>query len=833
MTHEVGQERLDPDITTYEPENMLVNYVRLAFRKLLRQKSFSALNIAGLSLGTVSCIVIMMFVAWERSYDEFRSPDIYRVAYHGFQNNVETEKSAQYVPAFAPAIKQDIPEVIDAVRLAHTGPFMADPVIQYGDKNFRENRIYFADPSFLTMFSYRMLTGSNEHALRQPSQVALSSSMAKKYFGAEEPLGKTITFHQGERGASELIVTGVFEDVPANAHFHTDFVISFSTLPFKLDTDWGWGNFYTYIKLAPGTAPSAVEGKIPALLHKYMGEYLDAEAKAGNRIQLSLQPIQAIHLDSRLWGEMEANGDRNTVNFLSIIAVFILLIAWVNYINFAIARSTENQKEISIRKISGSDRFQLMVQVIMESAVINLCSMIVSIGVIQAVLPLLKTFVELPEGLTFTTNHLMAVGALFIVCTLCSGLYPAYFISTLKPVLLLKTKVSRSAFSMNMNRVLIVFQFTASIVLIIGTVTIYRQLNFMRTQDTGLALDETLIVKGPAVKDSTYSSHLDFFYNAIDKLPGISAMAVSSSIPGQELHWGRPLHRSEDATNSIDATIVAVDERFFSLFNATFVAGNNFSDATTLNKDAIILNETAAKLLNDAKPADIVGQTIMWGENSGPQPKRVVGVVKDFHQQSLRKEVGPIVFTLKKYVYAPWAGEFYSFKIPAKNAAASIASIQQVWKEVYPANPFDYFFLNDFFNAQYKNDEQFGKIFSAFSTLAILIACLGLFGLTSYMTALRTKEIGIRKVLGSSALNLVQLLSKNFIILVLISFMLACPLAAYGMNQWLEQFAYRIPLSAWIFIVSGLLCLTVAILTVGLKSWKAANINPAQALQYE
>jgi putative ABC transport system permease protein len=811
---------------------MLVNYVRLAFRKLLRQKSFSALNIAGLSLGTVSCIVIVMFVAWERSYDEFRSPDIYRVAYHGFQNNVETGKSAQYAPALAPAIKQDIPGVTDAVRLVHTGPFMADPVIRYGDKNFRENRIYFADPSFLAMFSYKMLAGSDEQALRQPNQVALSLSTAKKYFGAEEPLGKTITFHQGEHGASELIVTGVFEDVPLNSHFHTDFIVSFSTLPFKLDTDWDWGNFYTYIKLAPGADPLLVEAKIPALLHKYLGKYLEADAKAGNHMQLSLQPIRTIHLDSRLWGELEVNGDRNTVNFLSIIAVFILLIAWVNYINFAVARSTENQKEISIRKISGSDRAQLMVQVMTESAVINLCSMIVSIAVIQVALPLLKIFVGLPEGLTFTTNHLVMVGALFIVCTLCSGLYPAYFISTLKPVLLLKTKVSRSAFSVNLNRALIVFQFTASIVLIIGTVTIYRQLNFMRTQDTGLSIDQTLIVKGPAVKDSTYSRSLDFFYNEMAKLQDISAMAVSSSIPGQELHWGRSFHRADDPVNSIGASIVAVDERFFSLFNATFAAGNNFSDGTTLNKDAIIFNETAVKLLNYANPADIIGQTIMWNEET-PQPRRVVGVVKDFHQQSLRTEVEPIVFTLKKYVYAPWAGEFYSFKIPANTAAASIASIQKVWKEVYPENPFDYFFLDDFFNAQYKNDEQFGKIFGAFSTLAILIACLGLFGLASYMTSLRTKEIGIRKVLGSSALCLVQLLSKKFVVLVLISFLLACPLAAYVMDQWLEQFAYRTPLSAWIFIVSGLLCLTVAILTVGLKSWKVANINPAQALKFE
>jgi putative ABC transport system permease protein len=813
---------------------MISTFIKLSLRKIWHDRSFSALSITGLSLATVSCTIIFLYVTYERSFDNFRSKNVYRVSYHGFQNNVETEGAAQSIPALAPALKQDIPVVKNAVRLAHTGPFMSDPVMEYGEKKFREGKIYYADDGFLSMFSYKMISGSVEKALSMPDQVAVSKTVAEKYFGKSDPIGKALTFYRGEIGAKQLIVTGVFEDVPMNSHLHTDFVISFTSLGMNLDNDWDWGNFYTYIEVQPGIDGVAVESQIPTLLNKYIGKYIAESAKAGYRIEFLLKPIQSIHLESKLWGELEVNGDLRTVNFLNTIAIFILLIAWINYLNFSIARSAENSKEISIRKINGSSRGQLIGQLLTDSAIINFFAVCISIAIIQVSLPVLKNMVGLPDAIALGWKNGLVLIMIFLAGTLCSGLYPALFISRLNPVALLKSKVPRSAMSLTLNKALIVFQFTATVILVIGTITVFLQLRFMRNKELGLDIEQTLIVKGPSVKDSTYQTTLSFFTNETKKLSGISSFALASSIPGQELHWGRSYSRKDDPQNSIGASIIAIDENFFNLFDARFIAGRNYPDGTSGWQDAIIINETAAKQLGYTDASHALDQIILWNENDNQTiPKRVIGVVNDFNQQSLRKQVGPIVFTLRKYIYAPWAGEFYVFKIKPSDLRASIGEIEHLWKDVYPQNPFDYFFLDEYFDAQYKNDDQFGKAFTIFSGLAIFISSLGLFGLTAYMTAMRTKEIGVRKVLGSSAFQLVRLLSAHYLMLVLIAFGIACPIAMYIMNTWLSQFAYHIPLSIWIFIGAGTFCFIVAMLTVGVKSWQSATMDPAKALKYE
>jgi putative ABC transport system permease protein len=812
---------------------MMFTYLKLSLRKAWNERAFSALSVAGLTLATVSCSIILLYVNYERSYDDFRPTDILRVTYHAFDHNIETGRSAQIVPALAPAIANNIPEVKAAVRLVHTAPFMADPVMQYQDKKFRESRIYYADNGFLSALSYNMVSGSPALALDKPNQLVISKSTAKKYFGESDPVGKTFTFHRGERGVREMLVTGVFEDIPANSHFHTDFVISFSSLGFDLDNDWDWGNFYTYIQLQPGVNGDLIQSKITELLNQTFGKYIQELAAKGQRFEFQLQPIRSIHLESKLWGELEVNGDARTTDFLQMIAIFILLIAWINYINFAIARSSGNSKEISIRKIIGSTRWQLIAQLMTDSALINLVAICISVAVIQAALPVLKIIIDLPDVITFGWQNTVILVAIFFAGTLCSGFYPAIFISKLSPVSLLRSKISRSAISMNLNKALIVFQFTASIVLIVGTITVFSQLSYMRNQELGLNLEQTLVVKGPAVKDSTYLSTLSFFRNEATKVAGVSSFAVSSSIPGQELHWGRNFNRQESPDEETNCAIVAIDEDFFDLYDATFVAGKNYSDGTTLWKEAIIINETASRGLGYAEPSEALDKTVIWHENGELLPKKVIGVIKDFNQQSLRMKVEPIVFTLKEYVFAPWADEFYSFKINGENVQASTEQIDQLWKRIYPQNPFDYFFVDEYFNAQYKNDNRFGKVFTLFSALALFIASLGLFGLTAYMTALRTKEIGVRKVLGSTTFQLVRLLSTSYLALVLIAFVIACPLSYMLMDEWLSQFSYRIDLGLWIFISAGILCLLTAISTVGVKSWQSANMNPATALKYE
>jgi putative ABC transport system permease protein len=806
----------------------------ITVRKLWRNKLFAMINIVGLFLGMASFIFIKMYVQYEKSFDHFRSPDVYRIAAYHYQNNTtEISKSAQIVPAVAPNIVRDIPEVESAVRLVHTAPFMADPVIQVGDKSFREEKIYYADADFLEMFSIKMVSGSPREALASPFQAAISEQVARKYFGDTNVMGETLFFHRGERGMIELKVTGVFEDNPSNTHLHPEILISFNTFRFPLDDNWNWDNFYTYIKLTPGTDPAVVERKLPSFLNQYIQEKMAADASDGHTMKLVLQSIQDIHLDSKLWAELEANGDRRTVNFLSAIAIIILISAYINYINFAIARSTESIKEVSVRKISGSNQIQLILQMMGESAVVNCIAGLICVVSIVVALPVLRDMLSLPSGVVFGVRDIRDTVYLLIAGIIISGLYPAYAISSLQPVSNLKSKSSQPVVRGVLNRALVVFQFTGSIILIISTVTIYRQLNYMRSHDTGFSLDKTLVVKGAAIKDSMYVTHQEFFYDQIAKLKGISLMSISSSVPGQELQWERNFHRADDPENPVSIRILAIDENFLDLFKGSFAAGHNFSDATPANQDAVIFNETAVKLLGYKSSGDIVGQTVVWNESKEErQIKRVIGVVKDYNQQSLRNEIGPIVFALKKYVNAPWAGEYYTFKVSAQTPAV-IDEIRQVWSDVFAGNPFDYFFLEEFYDAQYRGEQIFGRIFRLFSAIAIVIACLGLFGLSTYMTILRIKEIGIRKALGASNFSIVNLLAGDFLIWVILAFVLACPVTFFLMNKWLQQFAYRTSLSVWVFLVSGVACFFIAWLTVIWKSWGAASVNPSKALKYE
>jgi putative ABC transport system permease protein len=530
---------------------------------------------------------------------------------------------------------------------------MADPVMEYNDKKFRESKIYYADPEFLSMFAYKMISGSAATALNQQHQAVISKSIAEKYFGNDMAIGKTLTFHRGERGAQQITISGVFEDLPLNSHLHTDFVLSFSSIGANnIDGDWEWGNFYTYIQVQHDLQPQTIQAKIPQLLDKHLGKYMsDIEAK-GYRMEFKLQPVQSIHLNSKLWGELEVNGDATTVDFLQIVALFILLIAWINYINFSIARSTENSKEISIRKINGASRLQLIAQLLADASVVNLIAIIISIACIQIAIPILKVLIDLPAPVSLGWQGAIILITIYLVGTLGSGLYPAFFISSLNPVSLLKSKVSRSLASVNLNKALIVFQFTASVVLIIGTVTVYQQLTFMRNQELGMDLEQTLIVKGPSVKDSTYRATRSSFTIETKRLPGVVSFAIASSIPGDEVHWGRSFSRQDSPESSVGCAIVAIDENFFPLLSASFAAGKNYPDGTTVWQDAIIINETAAKALGYNNAADIVDQTILWSENERPIPKKVIGVVKDFNQQSLRSKIEPFVFTLKEYIFA-------------------------------------------------------------------------------------------------------------------------------------------------------------------------------------
>ncbi|MES2734429.1 MAG: ABC transporter permease [Bacteroidota bacterium] len=819
---------------------MLHNYLTIAWRNLLRHKVFSLINILGLAIGMAACLLILQYVSFELSFDSFheKGDRIYRIRKDSWQNGVQLSKSATTDPALAPALKAELPEVVQATRIVHTSPFMTDPVMQHGNQSFFENRIYIVDPAFLQMFTLTFRHGNPTTALAQPQDILLSHSMANKYFGKENALGKTLVFHQGINGKRPVTVAGVFEDLPENSHFKPDFLVPFTSLPsnWNLDKNWDWGNFYTYVELAPGTHSTLVENKFPALLKKYLGDVVDVKKNGGYEGKLLLQPLKSIHLYSDLWAEMEVNGNGQAVWLLTIIAFFILLIAWINYINLSTAKATDRAREVGIRKVVGSGRAQIIKQFLLESFLLNLGAAALSITLFQFLLPFFRVFTGRPLASSFGNDPQLWLYAiiLFLSGTLLSGFYPAIVVSAYQPIQVLKGKVRASTDGVWLRKGLVVFQFATSIALIVGTLTVKQQLAFMQNQDLGVNLDQTLILKGPAVRDSSYQRKFDYFKAVARQNPTVQQVAVSSNIPGQEVSWGRSFSRQTNQKDQQGINIIAIDEDFLPLYESKFLAGRNFSKDFSSDRDGIIFNGEAIRLLGFSSPEAAIGQVVIWYEgDNNSLPKRVIGVIKSYNQQSLKQEVVPLVFALKQYLDAPWAGEYYSIRLNTNHLPNTLEKLRGSWNEIFPGNPFDHFFLNDFFNAQYKTDIQFGKVFQLFSALAIFIACLGLFGLALFTTTQRTKEIGVRKVLGANISSIVLLLSKDFIQLVLIANLLSWPLAYWGISQWLENYAFRIEISPWLFILPTLLVLLIALLTVSFQTWRAARQNPVKALRYE
>ena len=708
---------------------MLSNYIKVAYRNLQKNPVFSVINVLGLAIGMAACLLILQYVRFELSYDNFRRADIYRIVEYSYMNGEAAGQRAQTVPALSPALQRDVPEVIRAARLIHVGPLMSDPVLQVDDRSFHEDNIYFADSSFLTLFSYRMEQGSADHALTQPGSIVLSTSMARKYFPDQAAVGQLLTFHRGERGPTPVQVTGVFTDVPANSHLHTDFLVSFNSLPFDVDDDWEWGNFYNYVEVRPDYDPAALNEKIRSVVEQYRGEVLAEWRKVGYTRTNDVQAIQNIHLDSQLEAEAEVNGSRRTVKFLALIAFFILLIAWINYLNLTTAKSVERAKEIGIRKVVGSTRKQLMGQFLSESLMINVVAAGLAILLSQLLAPAFSNLTGGHLATTYSTQLILTIVGVLVIGTLLAGLYPAVVLSSYQPLTVLKGQLKSAKRGVVLRKGLVIVQFAASIALIAGTLLVRQQLSFMRQQDTGFAMEKTLVVKGPGMKDSTYQEHLAYFKHQASQLPVVHEVAVSSSVPGRALSWARGFYQPTQPENHQGIHIVAVDEEFFDLYEAEFLAGRNFSRANVSDRGAVIFNETAIRRLGFTSAQAAVQQPIIWEEaDDDKHTKNIIGVIEDFHQESLHQAVEPMVFVLKKYLRAPWAGEYYSLKVNTLDYPSALARIEERWAQAFPNSPFDYFFLDDHFNEQYRADQQFGRIFGLFAGLAILIACLGLFG---------------------------------------------------------------------------------------------------------
>lgn len=800
---------------------MFKNYILTTLRNISRRKGFSILNVLGLSIGLAASLLIMQYVKDEFSYDDFHAnkEDIYRVQYDRYRDNELVLQCATTFPKVAPALRADYPEVQKACRLYLR---YGGGVIRYDDIQMKEDNIFTVDQSFFDIFSYPLLKGDRETALKEPNTAVVEEETARKYFGDADPLGKRIKFGNRE----EYEITGVIRS-PENSHLKFSFLLSYPTLVKLFGPDveqaWGWYDFYTYIQLSPGADPKALEAKFPSFIKKYGAEGDD------KRIKFSLQRLTDIHLNSDLLQEARVNGNGRSVYFLSIIAFFILVIAWVNYINLATARAVERAKEVGVRKAIGAGRGQLIGQFIAEALIVNFGAVITAVALMSATIPLFNAL----SGKVLTTSILMdptlwyTAAILFMAGSVLSGLYPAFVLSSYQPARVLKGSMKGTHEGMLLRKMLVVMQFVASVALIAGTLIVYRQLQFMQNRDLGVDIDQVLVIHAPGVTDSsTYVSQLRSFKSEVQRHPNVQSFTASSEVPGNLIYWTNGGKRigGDQELPSIVMYRVGIDHDFFNTYKNKVLAGRVFSEDFTADTSNVILNRKAIEVLGFDTPENAVGGQIKIGNDT----LTVVGVVENYHQEGLKSNFRQTAFHL-----LPENHSYYSVKVEAKDVDQTLAYIKEKYSQQFPENPFDYFFLDTFFQRQYQTDRQFGQVFGFFALLAIFVASLGLFGLASFTASQRTKEIGIRKVLGSTVPNIFLLLSKDFLKLVIIANVIAIPLVVYFMNKWLHTFAFRINIGYWIFLVSAVLTLFIALITVSFQSIRAAMANPVKSLRYE
>ncbi|MBA4053464.1 MAG: ABC transporter permease [Marivirga sp.] len=806
---------------------MIKNYLVIALRSFLKHKTFTFLNVIGLSLGMVASLLILQYVKYERSYDTFHSKarDIYRVQYNQWQNGKLRFECAAAVPAVGPALKNNFPEVKRFTRLFPVSGIASYESPTRGVVSFREEKMQIVDSSVFDVFDINLLKGDKISSLAGPDKVVLSERAVERYFADEDPIGKTISWD----GNRKFEVTGVFETLPENSHIKFDFMFSYATLNRETEnaseTEWGWYDFNTYVLLEPGTDVGVLQAKWNTWLAKDREE--DWKKYSGKQ-EFILQPLLDIHLGAVLLQESqpEERGNADSVYALSAIAFFILLIAWVNYINLATAKSFERANEVGVRKVMGALKNQLMKQFLSEAFLVNLFAALISV---LGVWLLWKSFSDF-SGRNIPLNYLLQpdfwwlVTGLFLAGTMLAGFYPAMVLSSFKPVSVLKGKIINARGNV-LRKGLVVFQFMASVVLIIGSVVVYQQLRFMRNQDLGVDINQTIVLKGPgAVVDSLFQKSLEAIKEDAMKIPGVKSMTSSSNVPGDEIFWANGILRFGSTNNNrISGYIVGMDHDYVDAFGLEIIEGRNF-DLTTNRRKSVILNRAMVTALDFKDPGSAVGEKVVQGNDT----MDIIGVLENYHQMSLKEQVTPLV-----YRYTPQFARFLSFKVESNNYQQTLSSLEQVWNIHFPGNPMDYFFLDQFFNRQYESDKRFGEIFSMFTLLAIFVACLGLFGLASFMTLQRTKEIGIRKALGSTSSQVVLLLSKGFIELVIIANMIAWPLAWFVMDRWLQGFPYRISINPLLFLVAGFGVVLIAFLSVGFQTLKAAAVNPASSLRSE
>jgi putative ABC transport system permease protein len=810
---------------------MIKNYFKMAWRNLMKHKFISFINLFGLTMGLSCCLLITVYILHETSFDKYNknANRIYRVT-RSFNNKdgAVSLRLGTIAPAFGPLITNYFPDIQKMTRLLQNGK----TPMRYGEKIFNEDRVFFADENLFDVFSVNVVKGNPQKALLDPYSIMLTEEAAKKYFGDEDPINKVIRMNN----QLNLKVTGVYKSFPNNAHMHPEVMVSFNTLKDtavygekQLRTSFSNNSFFTYLLLPENYPAKSIEARFPA--------FLDAKVRLGNRqatvstsamTKLGLQKLTDIHLRSHLDYEAEENGDITRVYIFSAIALIILLIACINYMNLSTARSTLRAKEIGIRKVAGATRSELIAQFLSESVLVSSMAMILAITAASLVLPSLNKLSGLHLSIQPLLHWQWIILFLLIpfVVGIVSGMYPALFMSAFQPAKTLKGLFRVGGKTISLRKALVVSQFGISIVLIITTAVVFQQLNYLQNAKMGYNKDHVLVLPYYFNNNSQYEA----FRNELMGTNGVRNLGRSSRVPtGRLLDSQNAASESGDSLAPINTELkyLATDHDFIPSYGIEMVAGRNFSRSFLTDTSGFVVNEATVRTLGWGTADKAIGKNFKYGDVKG----KIIGVVKDFHFESLHQRIVPLVMVLLKPDQ-----NFYnqlSVKLNSDNMESSVRSLEKIWKSYLPEIPFEFNFMDDNFNKLYLSEQRQSKLFTIFACIAIFIACLGLLGLSSFAITQRVKEIGIRKVLGAGTGTIVVLLSKDFLKLVIIAALIAFPVAWLAMSKWLADFAYRISISWWIFIVAGVIAAAIALLTVSIQAIKAAMANPVKSLRTE
>lgn len=795
---------------------MFRNYFKTALRNLWRHRTFSLINVMGLTIGMTACFLIFLYVRFEMSYEAFhpKADRIYR-AVSDLRTPSETINSNGVSYAVGPHAAMEMPEIESFCRIQRN-----HLIVRYGDRKFKEEISGLADSTAFEIFGWELIKGNPKTALVDPFTIVLTESAAKKYFGEEDPMGKTVFVT--EEGYPSTI-TGVMKDLPENTLVKGSMFASMSSfyrVSKNLNDSWGRYGAQTYFLLKPGTDPKALEKKFPAFLEKNNGE---EQRRSKMFPTIYLEPFRDVHLHSTR--DENKGGLMTNIYIFSIIAAFILLIACINFVNLTTARSTERAKEVGIRKVAGAERTQLIRQFLGESFILSFIAFVLTLFLAAALLPMFNTL----AGFTTSTsifNNWNYLALLFGAATfigLLAGIYPALVLSSFKPIVVLKGRFATGSKGILLRKGLVATQFTISIALIIATLVVYFQTQYMRSFNVGFKKDQMVVLQTEGSKAQAT------LRDVLRNVPGVKSSTLSSTVPGGE--WFGAYSEIENKSGEMQVAnlhLYFVDFDYMNEYNMQMVAGRRFSrDFMTDTTQAMVVNEAATRMFGYDKPEDAIGKKFkQWGREG-----TIIGVMKDFHYTSLQSAIDPLVFRMEKDGSKSYSQ--ITLNVDGTRMPETLAAIEKKWKELIPDLPFSYTFLDEMLDNQYRSERKFGKLFLNFAVLAILISCLGLLGLTSYSTIQRTKEIGIRKVMGANVTDILHLLSKEFMLLAVVAFFIGAPVAWYFMHKWLQEFAYRINIGWWMFALAGTLSLLIGLFTISFMAVKAALANPVKSLRTE